>query len=184
MQEIPTYACLSPKREFTIRGLWYVENLRIFEQSSLRFLPLKNKLEKILFCGFSGPVDSPKAKWLQPLGACFTLSTHNWSYNISGMILPPDRYSEGLNILFCTQANKSGGLTCSTSLNLHVVFIVALVYKVKVCKNSTGWVQTLSLFCLGKCLTCCLSETKCGSFQGGAVSGYKKIRASIVLNAS
>lgn len=47
------------------------------------------------------------------------------------MILPPDRYSEELNIVFHTQANESKGLTYSISLNLHNVFIVALGYKVK-----------------------------------------------------
>ena len=32
------------------------------------------------------------------------------------------------------------------------------------------------MFCLGKCL----SETKCKSFQGAAISGYKKIRTSLL----
>lgn len=40
------------------------------------------------------------------------------------------------------------------------------------------------MFCLGKCLTQCLSETKCKSFQGAAISGYKKIRTSLVLNVT
>ena len=47
------------------------------------------------------------------------------------MILPPDGYSEELNILLFTGANESKGLTYSISLNSYTVFIVALGCKVK-----------------------------------------------------
>ena len=95
------------------------------------------------------------------------------------MILPPDGYSEELNILFFTGMSESKGLTYAISLNSYTVFIVALGCKVKGMSSDVFF-----MFCLGKCLTYCLSETKCRSFQGAAVSGYKKIRASIVLNGN
>jgi hypothetical protein len=68
------------------------------------------------------------------------------------------------------------------SLNLYILFILALGCKKKVCKNRTGCVQHFLYILFGKMSNILFVRGK--SFQRAIVSGYKKIKRSIVLNVT